>query len=98
MSKKIKTLGDILKDIREAFALSQVEFAEQAGIPQSVVSFLEAGIRNSVSQETVKRISDVFDVDYEYLSAMNGYPTGNLLDEIQARARDYFNEKLKDKI
>ncbi len=60
------SLRDRVKIVRKENDLSQVEFAKQLGITQSVVSLIESG-RASVSVEVLSKISDKFDVSCDWM-------------------------------
>lgn len=55
-----------LKELRLKKKLSQKELAEELGITQEAVSFLETGKRNP-SYELLKKISKYFDVSVDDL-------------------------------
>ncbi len=60
--KKKKEPGDIIKELRRAFGLTQEEFAGKVGISQEMVSGLEKN-RHKPSWKTLQKIAKTFKVD-----------------------------------
>lgn len=79
---QLDSLKGRVKSVRKKNRLSQVEFAEQLEITQSVVSLMEAG-KASVSVDVIRKISEIYRVScdwlifgdgrYEKISCANGY-------------------------
>ncbi|MGO9453595.1 MAG: helix-turn-helix transcriptional regulator [Candidatus Binataceae bacterium] len=63
---KKKTLGQVLKQQREAFALTQRELARKIGVKASHVAYLENG-RRLPSLSLVARIADTLGLDKQRL-------------------------------
>ena len=59
----MKTLGQKLREIRKRLKLSQKQFAEKLGYTYKNVCNWENG-HNNPSTHTIKRIHDIFGVDY----------------------------------
>lgn len=53
----IKALCDLIRDVRQKSGLTQMELANQAGLSQQSISFVEQGYTN-VSLRTLKKITD----------------------------------------
>ena len=59
---KQKTPGDIIKELRQTFGLTQEEFAAKVGISQEMVAGLEKN-RHKPSWQTLQGIVKAFKVD-----------------------------------
>src|SRR6266446_8985426 len=63
---KKETLGPVLKQRREAFALTQRELARKLGVKASHVAYLENG-RRRPSLSLLTRLADTLDLDKQRL-------------------------------
>ncbi len=63
---KKETLGQVLKQRREAFALTQRELAHKLGVKASHVAYLENG-RRRPSLSLLARLADTLDLDKQRL-------------------------------
>ncbi len=68
-----QTIGTRIRDLRKLAGLSQIEFADLLGIRQSSLSQIEKGITNP-SLETLERITQTFEVSYDYLFGAEAQP------------------------
>lgn len=59
---KQKTPGDVIKELRQTFGLTQEDFAAKVGISQEMVAGLENN-RHKPSYETLRGIVKAFKVD-----------------------------------
>jgi transcriptional regulator with XRE-family HTH domain len=57
-----KRIGLVLKRLREAKGLSQLELAKRAGVAQGYVSELEAGQKKNPGIETLRKIAKALGV------------------------------------
>jgi transcriptional regulator with XRE-family HTH domain len=55
-------IGKVLKRLREAKALSQLELAKRAGVAQAYLSELEAGQKKNPGIETLRKIAKALGV------------------------------------
>jgi len=62
VSDKQKTPGKIIKELRQAFGLTQEEFAAKVGISQEMVAGLENN-RHKPSYQTLHGIIKAFKID-----------------------------------
>jgi transcriptional regulator with XRE-family HTH domain len=60
-------LGIRIKQSRERLGWSQNELARRAGVPQPLLSQLEAGQRHSMTTENAKRVARALGVGVDYL-------------------------------
>jgi len=67
-----ETLGEYVRQAREAAELSQRQLAADAGVSFSNISRLESGFHASPSPELLKSIADVLDIDLAELLAYRG--------------------------
>ena len=63
LSYIIYNMRDELKHIREMAGMSQETLAEEVGLTQVMVSYIESGTRRP-SVETAKRIAKVLNIDW----------------------------------
>ena len=54
-----------LRGLRHREDLTQLEFAQMIGVPQSNLSAMENG-RRGIGKELAKKIASIFDTDYRY--------------------------------
>lgn len=90
---KIKTLGDVIRIFREKKGYTQQYLAHLLDYPQPNISDIEHNKREGATPETIKRIADTLELDYDMLMVMKGEMTGKVKDEMTARAIDYFKEE-----
>ncbi len=62
MSKRLKAIGTLVRDLREERGLSQAQFAKKLKTSQSAVARLESGEQN-LSTDTLSKISEVLGRD-----------------------------------
>lgn len=67
MSKRLKAIGTLVKDLREERGLSQSQFAKKLKTSQSAVARIESGEQN-LSTDTLAKISGVLERDIVTLS------------------------------
>lgn len=67
---KQKTPGDVIKELRQTFGLTQEEFAGKVGISQEMVAGLENN-RHKPSYETLRGIIKAFKIDPKILFPEN---------------------------
>ena len=67
-----KTLGQVIAEAREKKGLSQRQLAKIANINNSELSKIEAGIRKEPNPKTLRKISNIIDVNYSDLMYMIG--------------------------
>lgn len=66
------TLGSVITDARKAHDLTQRELARKVKVSNSTISRIESDDGIHPDTQTLKAISDVLGVDYNYLLALNG--------------------------
>lgn len=96
---------DRLKNVRENLGLTQEQFGEKLGRPQSYISALEAG-RKSITYDFLKELVNVFEVNPAYI--MIGWPQMYLkknatnasyqVNEDQEKAIYKKQEKIEDEL
>ena len=57
-----KTLGEVVRELREARGLTQAQLAEKAQVALSFVTVIEAGGRANPSRQILQRIARALDV------------------------------------
>lgn len=62
--EELADAGKTLKRLRESSGLSQTELAEKIGLEASLLEKIELG-EQLMSQETAKRLGELFSVDYQ---------------------------------
>ena len=70
MSIKQKSPGDIIKELRQTFGLTQEDFAAKIGITQEMVAGLE-NHRHKPSYQTIHKIVKAFNIDSNILFPEN---------------------------
>ncbi|PMC81852.1 helix-turn-helix domain-containing protein [Anaerococcus hydrogenalis] len=65
------TLGKVISNRREELGISQRELAKKVKISNSTVSRIENDDKITPDNNTLKAISEVLQVDYNYLLALN---------------------------
>lgn len=90
--KKYTTIGDRIKQVREALGYTQTEFADRIGVGFSSISKLEANINNP-SPRTVKGICHEFGVNINWLRSGTGEMFHDRLtdEEITVILRPFFD-------
>lgn len=87
-------LNEKIKKIREDAKLSQRAFAENVGISGAAIAHIESGVNNP-SEQTLRLISTVFKVNYDWLAEGRGEPylppdtDDELVDEVMAGANEF---------
>ncbi|MCI6699542.1 MAG: helix-turn-helix domain-containing protein [Lachnospiraceae bacterium] len=66
------TLGSVIHDEREAAHLTQRELARMVKVSNSTISRIESDDGIHPDPPTLKAISEVLKIDYNYLLALNG--------------------------
>lgn len=64
--------GDRLKNLRETANMTQAELGSLIGVSDRVVGYYEANNRFPKKQETLRKISEVFNVSVDYLVGTDG--------------------------
>ncbi len=64
-----RRLGKVLKALREAKGMTQVQLAKRAKMTQAYVAMLEAGAKKNPSLATLRRIAKALKVDVGELLA-----------------------------
>jgi len=72
-----------IKQIREYFGLSQIQFAQKINKSAGLISNVEIG-KSGISSDTISRIHTVFGVDEDWLKTGQGtmFPKGAEKDEV----------------
>lgn len=65
--RAMETMGDRIKQLREARGLTQQQLGSQVGVTKSAVSQWEDGSTKNLKLETFLRTVDVLHTDAEYL-------------------------------
>ncbi len=52
-----KSVGQMLKEIREAKEMTQAQLAEKAGVTREYVTMLESGVKANPSLDVLKRLA-----------------------------------------
>lgn len=90
LDERPETLGDYVRNKREAAGLSQRQLAQEAGVSFSNISRLESGFHTNPNPGLLKNIADVLEVDLAELLAYLGIEVsgsrGSLNDYLR---RDY---------
>lgn len=84
MSKKVRTLGEVLKERRQALALTQRQLAQRLGVEPSHIAYLEHGQRRP-SLALLGRLADVLKLDKHQLFLLS-HPEAKHLIGTAARA------------
>ena len=58
-----RRLGTVIRRLREAQGLTQIELARRAKVSQGYVAALEGGIKKNPSLPTLKRLAKALDVN-----------------------------------
>lgn len=78
-------MNNRIRQLRKTLKLSQKEFAEQIGLKQNAVSYMEKP-GSAVTKQNIKLICSQFSVDPQWL--MDG--TGNMFIENDKRQKEFF--------
>lgn len=70
-TENMKTIGEKIKDIRKSNKLTQQQFADSLGISRPHLSKIESNKENA-SDSVIKLISKLYDVNYEWLTSVDG--------------------------
>jgi transcriptional regulator with XRE-family HTH domain len=70
----IKSLGKFLKETRRKRNLTLRAVQEKTGISNAYLSQLENSKISNPSPNTLFRLSELFDIPYEHLMSLAGYP------------------------
>jgi len=60
---RAKTMGTLIKELRDGKGWTQAKLAERAGVTQGFISQLEQGIRVKVSLESAGKLAHALGVD-----------------------------------
>jgi transcriptional regulator with XRE-family HTH domain len=63
----IKTVGDRIKELREARGLTQDQLMQAIGVSQATISRLENAITRTGHASTLQKVADVLNTTQEYL-------------------------------
>lgn len=68
MATLTQKFGQFVQRRRKQLGMSQIEFSKKLfnSTNQSYVSELERGLRNNIELNTIERILDVLDADFEF--------------------------------
>lgn len=96
----MKKFGDYIKSRRKALleedpAFSQQRLSERIGIRQSYLSKIERGTATTLSEEKVVALARALDVDPDYLLALGGKVSRDVLGIIKQRPR-LFSRLVRD--
>jgi transcriptional regulator with XRE-family HTH domain len=80
------TIGEYIRDLRNAIGLSQRELAEKCGVSNAEICRIETGKRKNVSPAVLKKLSSSLNVPYMEMLKKAGY----IVDEVKV---DYSEEK-----
>lgn len=86
---KPDTLGEYVRQKREAIGLSQRQLAQEAGVSFSNISRLESGFSTHPTPGLLKSIADVLDVDLAELLAYLGITVAGARSLNDYLRRDY---------
>lgn len=64
------TIGERVKELRNALNLTQTEFGERLGIARITVAYYESG-KNNINEYMLRNICKTFNVDYNWLTEGN---------------------------
>ncbi len=64
--------GDMMKNLRETANMTQAALGSLIGVSDRVVGYYEANNRFPKKQETLRKISEVFNVSVDYLVGTDG--------------------------
>jgi len=65
--------GDRLRKLREDASMTQAELGNRVGVSDRVIGYYEANDRFPKNQETLQRISEVFQVSIDHLVGTDGH-------------------------
>ena len=71
MSEIRESIGDRVKKLRKEKGLTMLEFGESIGMSKASISGIEAG-KNGPSEQTVRLICSMYNVDYFWLKTGDG--------------------------
>lgn len=69
------TLGDRIRQLREARGLTRLQLGERAELHESHIGLLERNERPNARHETMQKLADALGVSVEYL--LTGMPAAN---------------------
>lgn len=97
------TLGKFIKEKRESLlkkdrSFSQLQTARKIGIEQSYLSKIERGVATKLSEEKIISLAGILDEDPDYMLALGGKVSQDVLNIIQERPRTFARlvRQLKD--
>jgi len=72
------TLGKRVKELREAYRLSQTDFSAQIGISYVALGNIERGVTENPQSDTINKLISKFGTTYEWLFEGKGdmFPNG----------------------
>lgn len=79
------TVGLRIREIREAYQMTQAEFSEKCDISESFLAAVEGG-RKSITSKTLYKICTSMNVSADYIirGKKNGFETDSLLELLQS--------------
>jgi len=86
-------LGAYVRERREAADISLRELEEATKINRGALSLIESGLRQPTA-ETLQRIAEALQLDYEDLYAVSGISRPEKLPEIDAYLRTRYRDEL----
>ena len=98
MSKDSKTLGQVIKEQREKLGLSQRELARKVNINNATISLIEGNPKIVANPNTLKAISLMLKIDYNYLLSLNNTIEDDKDMRIIARATKTMSEQDRERM
>lgn len=92
MTDTIITLGQVIKNQREALGIKQTELARDVKINNSTISRIESNPNIVADPKTLKAIADRLKLDYNYLLSLNNTIDDQKEVRIIARASKKMSE------
>ncbi|WP_419778818.1 response regulator [Maridesulfovibrio sp.] len=88
----METLGTFIKEKREFLlkndrSFSQLQIAKRIGIEQSYLSKIERGVATKLSEEKIISLAQILNEDPDYMLALGGKVSEDVLNIIQERPR-----------
>jgi HTH-type transcriptional regulator, competence development regulator len=78
---EINELGKFLRTIRERKSLSLRAVERQSGVSNAYLSQIESGKINQPSPNILHKLSEIYEVPYNDLLKLAGYPSSETLDQ-----------------
>lgn len=90
-----RTIGYYIREYRKKANMSQTELARRAKYHQSHISDIENN-RRYLEDATLKKISDILNINFEYLVVLRSSISGHLKEELTKRAIEVLDKPLKN--